>query len=268
MDESAQLTASEKVGQDDVGAITAEFMALSPTIQAALTAIAVQRSPLSQEPQHLDINVLIDLLVASTKRFHYDDIRGIEAGLLGQASTLGLIFQTFARRGCEAYTNEQRESEFGIAFRAQSQCRATLATLVAVKNPASVALVSQTNIAHGPQLVNNGGRPKARRTAKRKSRYRQSKQSGPRHELLPDGRASAAESRGNTEMEAVGEVHRAEASGLKARGCLRIVLRAARDPCCEHSRGLCANSALRCRCSDSASSGVIVIRDSDAIRAG
>lgn len=83
LDETAQLSVSEKA-DDEGNVIAPEFMALSPTIQAALTAIAVQRSSLIQEQQDLDINVLIDLLVASTKRFHYDDIRGIEAGLLGK----------------------------------------------------------------------------------------------------------------------------------------------------------------------------------------
>jgi hypothetical protein len=196
---------------DEADLITPEFMALSPTIQAALTAIAIQRSSLSEPQQDLDINALIDLLVASTKRFHYDDIREIECGLLGQAATLNLIFQTFVRRACDAYTNEQRESEFGIAFRAQSQCRATLATLVAVKNPASVAFVSQANISHGPQQVNNGGdRSKPRRPSGRKGKSRQNKQSGPRNELLPNCRASTVKSRTDSNMEAVGAIHGTE----------------------------------------------------------
>ena len=41
-------------------------------------------------------------------------------------------------------------------IKAQSQCRATLETLAAVKNPQPVAFVQQANIAHGPQQVNNG----------------------------------------------------------------------------------------------------------------
>ena len=47
------------------------------------------------------------------------------------------------------------------ALKAQSQCRATLETLAAIKNPAPVAFVRQANIAHGPQQVNNGPQPAA-----------------------------------------------------------------------------------------------------------
>jgi hypothetical protein len=42
-----------------------------------------------------------------------------------------------------------------LALKAQSQCRATLETLAAIKNPQPVAFVRQANIAHGPQQVNN-----------------------------------------------------------------------------------------------------------------
>jgi hypothetical protein len=42
-----------------------------------------------------------------------------------------------------------------LALKAQSQCRATLETLVNIKNPRPVAFVQQANIANGPQRVNN-----------------------------------------------------------------------------------------------------------------
>ena len=50
-----------------------------------------------------------------------------------------------------------------LALKAQSQCRATLATLAAVKNPQPVAFVRQANIAHGPQQVNNAAAAEASR---------------------------------------------------------------------------------------------------------
>lgn len=36
------------------------------------------------------------------------------------------------------------------------KCRATIETLAEIKNPRAVAFVTQANIAHGPQQVNNG----------------------------------------------------------------------------------------------------------------
>jgi hypothetical protein len=42
-----------------------------------------------------------------------------------------------------------------LALKAQGQCRTTLETLAAIKNP-PVLFAKQANIAHGPQQVNNG----------------------------------------------------------------------------------------------------------------
>jgi hypothetical protein len=72
--------------------------------------------------------------------------------------------------------DDQRVIEVGIAFRAQSQCRATLATLAAIKNPTSEAFVNQANIAHGPQQVNNAR--SVRNGSRRKATIRPSKLSG------------------------------------------------------------------------------------------
>jgi hypothetical protein len=44
------------------------------------------------------------------------------------------------------------------ALRAQSQCRTTLETLAAIKNP-PIVYARQANIAQGPQQVNNGTEP-------------------------------------------------------------------------------------------------------------
>ena len=42
-----------------------------------------------------------------------------------------------------------------LALKAQSQCRAAVETLAAMKNPPTL-FARQANIAHGPQQVNNG----------------------------------------------------------------------------------------------------------------
>jgi hypothetical protein len=42
-----------------------------------------------------------------------------------------------------------------LALKAQSQCRATLETLAAIKHPQPITFVRQANVAHGPQQVNN-----------------------------------------------------------------------------------------------------------------
>lgn len=136
--------------------ISREFQTLSPTIQAALTIDEIDRAELdSVAASDLGLNGLAHELVKGLKRFHFGDISGVENGLLSQANTLNQIFHIFTRRGCREGSWEYREMEFRIAFRAQSQYRATLATLAAIRNPARVAIVNHANIANGPQQVNN-----------------------------------------------------------------------------------------------------------------
>jgi hypothetical protein len=137
--------------------MTKEFATLSPTIQAAVTLDEINRAELDFKYEALDLDQLCDHFVGALKRFHYGDIRGVENALRCQAATLDRIFNAFIRRGCREDAPEYREMEFRIAFRAQSQFRATLATLAAIKNPARVAFVNQANIASGPQQVNNRG---------------------------------------------------------------------------------------------------------------
>jgi hypothetical protein len=139
--------------------LTSEFQHLSPTIQSAITIDDINRAELDFAAAKLDLGNLADKMVSGLKRFHFGDIRGVENGLLCQARTLDRLFNLFVRRACHEGTPEYRELEFRIAFRAQSQYRATLSTLAAIKNPARVAFVNQANITSGPQQVNNAAAP-------------------------------------------------------------------------------------------------------------
>lgn len=83
------------------------------------------------------------------------DMTRVEAMLGGQAAALNTMFAELARRGALNMGQhfEPMEIYLKLALKAQSQCRATLETLAAIKNPPIFA--RQANIAHGPQQVNN-----------------------------------------------------------------------------------------------------------------
>jgi len=88
-------------------------------------------------------------------------------------------------------------------LKAQSQCRATLETLAAIKNPPIFA--KQANFANGHQQVNNHGGAQAARVEKIESRP---------NELLEleDGQwldtgATSKAGRGNQAMAAVATIH-------------------------------------------------------------
>jgi hypothetical protein len=88
------------------------------------------------------------------------DLAAAERMLNAQAVALNTIFGELARRAAlnmGTYMGAT-ESYLRLALKAQSQSRATIETLAAIKNPPTV-FARQANIAHGPQQVNNGAEP-------------------------------------------------------------------------------------------------------------
>jgi hypothetical protein len=80
---------------------------------------------------------------------------GPEAMLVGQANSLNLIYTELSRRAAlnlGEYINAA-ERYMRLALKAQAQCRTTIETLAALKNP-PVVYARQANIA-GQQQVNN-----------------------------------------------------------------------------------------------------------------
>jgi len=130
--------------------------ALRPSVRAAVTTQTI-----SKGFGQLDITALVDELASQIKGVNNGDLQRPEAMLIAQAHTLEAIFHELARRAAVNMGEyiAAAETYMRLALKAQSQCRATLETLAAIKNPAPVAFVQQANIAHGPQQVNNGAAP-------------------------------------------------------------------------------------------------------------
>jgi len=102
-----------------------------------------------------DMGALIEKLAASIEQVQGGDMKRCEAMLMGQAEALQSIFMNFSRRAVNQEYQKHLESFFRMAMKAQNQCRMTLETLAAIKNP-PVVFAKQANIANGPQQVNNG----------------------------------------------------------------------------------------------------------------
>jgi hypothetical protein len=161
-----------------------------------------------------EVNALARELADQVAKANRGDLSRAEGMLMAQAHTLNAIFNSLARG---AYANlgggdlEAGDRAIRLALKAQSQCRATLATLAEIRNPMSGAYFRQANIATGPQQVNIGVPPPSSRAEEiGKS---QDKLSGASHELLPDTRASQAQSCIDLPVEAVEEIHRAKDGG-------------------------------------------------------
>jgi hypothetical protein len=119
-----------------------------PAIQAAST-IQLWQADVSE------VNALARTLSSQIDAVNNGNMNRPEAMLLAQAHTLDELFNNLARRAYKQSYLQQYETYLRLALKAQTQCRATLETLAAIKNP-PVIFAKQANISSGHQQVNNG----------------------------------------------------------------------------------------------------------------
>jgi len=155
----------------------------------------------------IDVPNMLEQLRNQAAAVNRGDLSEAEGMLMNQATALQSLFARLTERAMDKDSIPAFEAFMRMALRAQNQCRATLEALAEIKNPRPVAFVKQANIAHGPQQINNGVPVES--LAHGKNPISSNELSGGSHELLPDTRASALESRIDTPVEAVGEIYRA-----------------------------------------------------------
>ena len=136
------------------------------------------------------------------------DLSRPEATLAAEAQTLDALFHTltgWALNNAKEGGNAAYETCMRLAFKAKSQCRATIETLAAIENP-PVVYARQANFAAGHQQVNNNG--EASRV--RETESTQSKLLEAQHGQRLDTRAPSTASGANQELAAVGTINGTE----------------------------------------------------------
>lgn len=128
-------------------------LATSAVASSAYVTASFSRLSFGEVPYLEVVKNVADLALSVRK----GNLNSVEDTLVAQANALNSIFASMATR---AHMNsgeylEATETYMKLALRAQSQCRATLETLAAIKNP-PVVFAKQANISHGHQQVNNG----------------------------------------------------------------------------------------------------------------
>jgi hypothetical protein len=166
-----------------------------------------------------DVNALAAELGRQVEAVNGGDLRRAEGMLIAQAHTLDSIFTNLARRATTQEYLKQWETYMRMAMKAQNQCRMTLETLAAIKNP-PVVYARQANINNGgQQQVNNGPAPNSTPT----SAHPQETAFQP-NELLEDHKhgstqldagATTAAAGGHSELEAMGTGDRPEERARK-----------------------------------------------------
>lgn len=157
-----------------------------------------------------DVDSLIRALREQNEHVSKGDLSRAEAMLMSQATALDALFCSLTRRAVKQEMLHQYEVHFRLALRAQSQCRATLETLAAIKNPPPVLITKQANIAHGPQQVNNGPLPAQEASRARESQNESNRLLEQKYGERLDTHAAGAASGADPAMAPVGEVHGTE----------------------------------------------------------
>ena len=169
--------------------------------------------------KEVDVPILMDIIRKQAGAVQGGDMSQAEAMLANQATALQTLFARLVERGMCQSTMPILETFMKLALRAQNQCRATLETLAAIKNP-PVVFARQANFANGPQQVNNGVNTLGQPSRARENKIEQTQQL----EAIPDEQRldfGATEKAGETDqnMEAVGKIDRAKNSGRKTKIC-------------------------------------------------
>ena len=128
---------------------------LHPSVTAATTVHEVMGRQLGAV-QDFGVGGLIEELADQCAEISKGNLQRAEAFLMTHATTLDAIFQDLTQLAYKHLNQlDTAERLLRLAFRAQSQSRATLETLGNLKNPPMV-YARQANLTTGPQQVNNG----------------------------------------------------------------------------------------------------------------
>jgi len=214
VDKSRAISVQKKDGETDDHAVSR--MLVRGTVASASTVIDYSR------PMYKDLSLtdLARVLREQGESVNQGDLSALERMLNGQVVALNAMFAELARRGALNMGEhlDATDRYIRLALKAQSQARATVETIAAIKNP-PVVFARQANINNGgQQQVNNGAAPThaANSPQARASARPGETASGP-NELLEDctngrtqldTRATAAASRANLGLEPVGALDR------------------------------------------------------------
>lgn len=103
----------------------------------------------------VDVPSFVNELRKQSAAANRGDFTNAEAMLMNQATALQSLFVRMVEKANNQTTMPHIEGFMRLALKAQNQCRSTIETLVAIKNP-PVIYAKQANISNGHQQINNG----------------------------------------------------------------------------------------------------------------
>ncbi|MBM5571533.1 MULTISPECIES: hypothetical protein [Deefgea] len=149
---SVKASANEPRGQMVARVIT------SPELQAAISFEKINKVGVFCKEGEISLAEHLEILQQRSDKVVNGDLTLAEVTLVAQMQTLDGLFNLLAQRALNnvGHSIETTERYLRMAFKAQSQCRATIETLAEVKSPRVAVFANQANISSGAQQVNNG----------------------------------------------------------------------------------------------------------------
>ena len=138
--------------QDDLKTSTEYFLSQS-TIGASTTKALNFNGGISNESISLEYTK--EVLEKSFKALQDGDLSSLEEMLLSQAFALNMAFNSLSVRATRQQDVSTIQMLMNLCFKAQNQSRATIDSLVRLKQPSNTQFIKQANIAQGHQQVNN-----------------------------------------------------------------------------------------------------------------
>jgi hypothetical protein len=179
----------------------------SPELSAMRVISASERN--SGLGDEIDVPALMETLRDHAAAANRGDMTQPEAMLINQASALQNLFARLTEKAMSPDHMPIFEVFMRMALGTQSQCRTTLETLSAIKNP-PIVYAKQANIAQGHQQVNNGITTSTQaREVENEQNQLLERNDGERLDTRTAGSAGEAD----TELAALGKIDRAEVRG-------------------------------------------------------
>ena len=177
-----------------------------------LGAIVVDGNASSVASQ-VDMEFAREVIGAGIEEIKKGDLSKLEEMLYSQAVALNMMFSNLSMRAAIQTNVDIRSSLTNLALKSQNQSRNTIQTLINLKQPNQTAFIKQqTNVANGHQQINNGvAQPSPEKFSNVGNELLEEKNG----EWLDRGTKAEAE-RVNTELEAMGKVHRGQNSKRKS----------------------------------------------------
>lgn len=168
----------------------------------------------SSVSNQMDFEYARDVIGLGIEEIKKGDLSKLEEMLYSQAVALNMLFANLSRKASIQTNVDVRSAIANLALKSQNQSRNTIQTLINLKQPSQTSFIKQqTNVANGHQQINNGvGQSSSEKLLNEPIELLEVN-----HGKRLDRGTKTTAKRVDTEMEALGAVHRGKDTPRKSK---------------------------------------------------